>query len=364
MLNAKRNHAEKDRLVEAEEYDNYISMFSGGYKILGSEYGDDRLISRGCLSPDEELFITTGWSGVCKVWGIPDCHLRTELKGHDDKVLYAAFHPLAGIGLSPNGPNVATGSSDCTVRLWSLTPELEFQQSIILGKHEERVNCVTYHPLGHYIGSSSNDKTWRLWNIEKKKEILLQEGHEAPVHPLSFQSDGSLIATGDLNGVGRVWDLRTGRSILNLLGHVKRMISLSFLPNGYQIATGSDDNTIRIWDLRRKSSIYTIPAHHKAISDIRFEPTEGKFMVTSGFDGVCKVWNTREWQVVAKFAGCEAKMTSASPNKLGTTIITTSSDRMFKIWELCKKEEDKDVKEITKNEKRLKSNEEELNEIH
>lgn len=346
---ARKRHAERDRLAEAEEYEKYLTTFSGGYKIVGSEYGDDRFISRGCLSPDEQLFVTAGWSNVCKVWGIPDCHIRTELKGHDDKVLCAAFHPTAGLQLSPTGPNVATGSVDCTIRLWSLNPEMEFQQSIVLGKHEERVNCVAYHPLGHYLASTSNDKTWRLWNIEQKKEILLQEGHDAYVHPLAFQCDGSLVATGDLNGVGRVWDLRTGKSIINLLGHVKRIISLAFLPNGYQMATGSDDNTVRIWDLRRRSTIYNVPAHHKAVSDIRFEPTEGKFMVTASYDGVCKLWNTRDWQVVGKFAGCEAKLTSASPNKDGSRIITTSSDRMFKVWELCR-QETKEQSEIQKKE--------------
>ncbi len=229
------------------------------------------------------------------------------LKGHEDKALTIAFHPNAGKDLSPNGPNVATGSLDTTVRLWSLNPELEFQQSIVLGRHDERVNCVAFHPLGHYL-----------------------------VFPIAFQSDGSLLVTGDLNGVARVWDLRTGRCVTNLIGHVKRILSMAFMPNGYQLATGSDDNTVRIWDLRRRSSVYNLPAHHKLISDIRFEPTEGKFMVTASYDGVCKLWNTRDWQVAAKFAGHEAKMTSASPSRDGNIIVTTSADKTFKLWELRK----------------------------
>lgn len=319
-----------------EEYNRYLTVFSGEYKILHSEFGDDRTISHGYLSPEEDLFLTAGWSGVCKLWGVPDCSLLTDLKGHEDKVLCGAFHPSAQKELSPNGPNIATGSADCTVRLWSLNKELESQQWKLLGRHEERVNCVAFHPLGSHLASSSNDRTWRFWDLETAKELLLQEGHEAYIYPLSFQCDGSLIATGDLNGVGKVWDLRTGRSVLNLLGHVRRIIAMTFLPNGYQVATGSDDNTIRVWDLRRKSTVYSIPAHHKAVADIRFEEGEGKFMVSAGYDGVCKVWNTRDWQVVAKFAVANAKLTSASPNKDASLIVTTSTDKMFKLWELSK----------------------------
>lgn len=333
---AKKKRAEKDRIAESNEYEKFISKFDKGFHVESSQYGDERCISKASLSPDESLLATAGWSGVCKIWGIPDCQLRTELKGHEDKVLTVNFHPMAGMGLSENGPNVATGSADSQIRLWSLNPELEFQQSIVLGKHDERVNCVVYHPLGHYLASSSDDKTWRLWDIELKKELFVQEGHEATIVPLTFQQDGSLIASGDFNGIGKVWDLRTGRSVLNLQGHVKRILAMSFLPNGYQIASGSDDNTIRIWDLRRKSSIQNLPAHHKPISDIRFDPNEGKYMVSASYDGVCKVWNTRDWQVVAKFAGHESKMTCALPMKDCEKIITTSTDRTFKIWSINK----------------------------
>lgn len=31
------------------------------------------------------------------------------------------------------------------------------------------------------VASTSHDDTWRLWDIEKQEEILLQEGHNHPV---------------------------------------------------------------------------------------------------------------------------------------------------------------------------------------
>ena len=45
----------------------------GPFKVTESQYADDRCVSRGCLSPDELLFATSGWSSDCKVWGVPDC---------------------------------------------------------------------------------------------------------------------------------------------------------------------------------------------------------------------------------------------------------------------------------------------------
>ena len=50
-------------------------------------------MSRGCLSPCEEFYATSGWNGECKVWGIPDCEQKTILKGHTDRAISIKFHP-------------------------------------------------------------------------------------------------------------------------------------------------------------------------------------------------------------------------------------------------------------------------------
>jgi U4/U6 small nuclear ribonucleoprotein PRP4 len=71
-----------------------------------------------------------------------------------------------------NGPNIATGSADTCVRLWSLNPDYEFQKSIELKGHEDTVNYIDFHPMGKHIASGSNDKTWKLWDIEYKKLLL------------------------------------------------------------------------------------------------------------------------------------------------------------------------------------------------
>jgi len=75
--------------------------------------------------------------------------------------------------------------------------------------------------MGVHVASGSHDKTWRLWDIEHKKELLIQEGHSGEIYTLAFQQDGSLLASGDFHGVGLIWDLRSGKNILQFPAHKK-----------------------------------------------------------------------------------------------------------------------------------------------
>jgi U4/U6 small nuclear ribonucleoprotein PRP4 len=83
------------------------------------------------------------------------------------------------------------------------------------------VSRLAFHPSGRFIGTTGFDKTWRLWDVEKGRELMVQEGHSREVYGIAFQCDGSLAATSGMDGYGRVWDLRTGRSVMLLKGHAK-----------------------------------------------------------------------------------------------------------------------------------------------
>ena len=227
--------------------ENYLNSIPK-YEFTRSEYADTRCVSRGCLSDDEELYATAGWGGDCKVWNIKDCSLAATLKGHTDRVICIKFHPEHGSkSLDPGAcGNLVSCSADRTVRLWALDLAFDYQKSEVLKGHEDTVNFAEFHPMGRYVASTSHDMTWRLWDAETKQCILVQEGHSGPVYPLSFQQDGSLLATGDLHGIGLLWDLRTGKKIMDMppFQGTTQLTALQFLPSAYQLASGGDSNCV------------------------------------------------------------------------------------------------------------------------
>jgi U4/U6 small nuclear ribonucleoprotein PRP4 len=66
--------------------------------------------------------------------------------------------------LTPSTVNLATGGADDKVHLWSLaSPDKPLRT---LGGHLGRINNVAFHPHHPWMGSTSHDKTWILWDIE------------------------------------------------------------------------------------------------------------------------------------------------------------------------------------------------------
>jgi U4/U6 small nuclear ribonucleoprotein PRP4 len=52
---------------------------------------------------------------------------------------------------------------------------------------QDRVAAAEFHPSGAWAGTASYDRTWRLWDVERGDELLLQEGHSKEVYALAFQ---------------------------------------------------------------------------------------------------------------------------------------------------------------------------------
>lgn len=254
------------------------------YTSLGSQFADERPVCSVRFSPNSKYLCTGSWSGTVKIWDVPGCTMLDELKGHKgERIGGVAWHPQATLSQSPESVNLASSGADFNIQLWNLSglenkgqDKVATQPISTLSGHSHRVVKVAFHPSGRYLSSASYDGTWRLWDVETGKELLLQEGHSKEVYSVAFQpTDGSLMASGCLDAIGRVWDLRSGRSVMVLDGHIRDILSIDWSEaTGYQLATGSNDDTIKIWDMRMLKCLYTIPGHKSSVSDVKFFKAE------------------------------------------------------------------------------------------
>jgi transcriptional regulator with XRE-family HTH domain len=97
------------------------------------------------------------------------------------------------VAFSPDGAILATGDTDCRIRLW------DSQTGQLLGicnGHSHWVRSVTFSPDGRFLASGSADKTVRLWDAKTHESIRIHTDHENEVHTVAFNPQGHLLASG------------------------------------------------------------------------------------------------------------------------------------------------------------------------
>lgn len=222
--------------------------------------------------------------------------------------------------------------------------------------HTARVAAVDFHVTGKYFATASFDSTWKLWDYERRTELLHQEGHAKAVYGCKFHPDGSLLATAGLDSINRVWDLRSGRSIAVFGDHTQGIYSSDWLPNGYHLATAGGDGAVKIWDLRKGENVlFSIPAHSKLVSGVRFMQrcetsplsvqisdendenpktldSSGTFLVTSSYDRTVKVWSADNWIHLTTLAGHIDKVMACDISEDGTELYSCGWDRTLRVW--------------------------------
>lgn len=302
-----------------------------GFSNQASEVGSVRPLSGCALSPDDRQLAVTDWTGACKVWNVADCKLVRSLAGHADRAHHVVYHGEAREAHS-SAMQLATCGADEAVLLWSAASDQAPLAS--LAGHRQRVNRLALHPSGRFLASTSHDETWRLWDIETARELLMQDGHVAPVYGIAMQCDGSLVVTGALNAVALAWDLRTGKQVWSMRQHVKEVLTIDFSPSGFEFATGSADNVVRIFDLRQRELRHTIAAHQSLVSQVRYDRARADYLLSAGFDKKLNAWCLRgaEPTLAATLAGHEGKIMAFDVTRDDSRIVTAAFDRTFKFW--------------------------------
>jgi U4/U6 small nuclear ribonucleoprotein PRP4 len=332
----------KDSSLQLEETNHVVKLIDTIQNIQPSlsQAGDDRPMSCCAFENNGNRIATGSWGPLIKIWKAETAELITTLRGHTERIVGLSWTPKISV-CSDESPEqhskksmlLASASADGNAKIWDVSLSNNSQCVSTLSGHTARLSSIAFHPSGRFVGTTSYDKTWRLWDVESSALLLTQEGHAREVYPIAFHPDGSLVATGDLSGIGRVWDLRSGKSIFILRGHSSHLLGLDWSPNGYHIASASEDHSSIIWEIRQQRTLYTIPAHTGMVSRVKYAPRSGEFLVTSSFDGTVKVWSGRDCSLLNTLNGHDGKVVGldvSSGNE--TTFLTCGSDRTFKIW--------------------------------
>jgi len=231
--------------------------------------------------------------------------LKDTLRGHRNWVLSVAFHPTANL--------LATGSKDDTAKLWRFSPDGSSATCVAtLEGHgtsypQTGVHSVAFHPTANLLATGSVDCTAKLWRFSPDGSmatcVATLEGHRSYVYSVAFHPTANLLATGgSYDNTAKLWQFlpdgsaannMSARCVATLEGHRERVNSVAFHPTANLLATGSDDDTAKLWrfspDGSTATCVATLEGHRTIVNSVAFHPT-ANLLATGSHDQTAKLW--------------------------------------------------------------------------
>ncbi len=198
----------------------------------------------------------------------------------------------------PKQPLIITGSRDSNLRVWKLprSGDPEFFQAgpplddsecpyfvRVLTGHHHSVRAIAAH--GDTLASGSYDCTVRVWKISTGETVHRLTGHTQKVYSVVLDPKRNRCISGSMDNMVKVWSLDTGSALYNLEGH-SSLVGLLDLQHD-RLVSAAADSTLRIWDPETGGCRATLKAHTGAITCFQHDGQK----VISGSDRTLKMWN-------------------------------------------------------------------------
>eukprot|EP00463_Aulacantha_scolymantha_P002874 TRINITY_DN3620_c0_g1_i1.p1 TRINITY_DN3620_c0_g1~~TRINITY_DN3620_c0_g1_i1.p1 ORF type:complete len:270 (-),score=47.00 TRINITY_DN3620_c0_g1_i1:220-1029(-) len=105
----------------------------------------------------------------------------------------------------PGGAFLISGSRDKTIKMYSVTTG---KLVLSLNAHDNWVRGLVFHPTGKYFLSCSDDKSIKVWNLEKSGQLerKLETAHDLFVTSIAWCNSMDLMASGGVDNHVKVWD--------------------------------------------------------------------------------------------------------------------------------------------------------------
>jgi WD40 repeat protein len=265
--------------------------------------------------------------------------------------IYAVAISPDGALLAVAGDSALLPSGDQRILLISLP---EGQMVRTLNGHTGPIRILSFSPDGKQLASGSDDRTVRVWTLSDLPTVRTLTGHTDRVYGVAWSPDSRQLVSGSWDNTGRIWSAATGATQSMLQGHTGGVMSVAWSRDGRTIATcGGFDRSIRLWDAngRFRNGFYNLdnsvstlamsedgrqlvygwgsrehPGHGAAVLDLqtgreksRFSghldtPMTGLFLsggevvATGGPPGDIYLWNTSTGQLVNRLGGRGSQM--------------------------------------------------------
>lgn len=136
--------------------------------------------------------------------------------------------------------------------------------------HLGPVTSIDFHPKKAIIGTTSDDKTWKLWKFPTGELLMHGEGHSDWISSISFHPDGVLLATSGGDSTIKIWNIIEEKCVYTIIDHAEPVWKTKFHWQGDFMLTACMDHTVRLYDLNNYKARMSYRAHVDSVNSINF----------------------------------------------------------------------------------------------
>ncbi|KAG6905368.1 hypothetical protein DXG01_003195, partial [Tephrocybe rancida] len=127
------------------------------------------------------------------------------------------------------------------------------------------IDGIGISPDGKQVVSGSSDNSVHIWDALTGDLFKELKGHTDIAYSVAFSLDGGQVVSGGADSSVCIWDVLTGDLVGELRGHTDSVLSVAFSPDGKQVVSESMDHSVHIWDLLTGDLVGELKGHTDSV---------------------------------------------------------------------------------------------------
>ena len=156
--------------------------------------------------------------------------------------------------------------------------------------HSDSVNSLFAGSDGKLLASGSSDNTVKLWSMTDYSLVKTLTGHTGSVNSVAISSDCKILASGSSDSTVKLWDLTNFTLLATLTGHTGQVKTVAVSPDRTLVVSGSDDKTVKLWSLADYSCTKTLTDHTYPVISVAIS-FDGSMLASADGRSTCIIWN-------------------------------------------------------------------------
>lgn len=241
------------------------------------------------------------------------------VSGHSRSIYDLTAHPAKSQFL--------TACRDRTAMLWDTNSGACL---MVYRGHRDYVWRVNIEKSGKFALTISRDKTAKRWLVDTGECVQTYDA-DASLNCGDLRADPDLVATGDTDGFVTLWNWGGGRRY-RFEAHAGKVSAVAFSDDGRFVFTSGEDGLARCWKVGEETPFREFRHGDGPVNDVCVS-RDGKTLYTAGDDCLIRQWNVETGAQSVSYVGHVGPVTRLELNSRDNELLSTSRDSTVRLWD-------------------------------